>query len=99
MLTEVAWANARRKTGYLGAQFRRLARRRGTQRALVAVAHSLLVAIYHMLRDKRPYADLGPDYFDTRDTARQERHHVKRLNALGYGVTLTPLAPAEPVPA
>ncbi len=99
VLTEVAWANARRKTGYLGAQFRRLARRRGTQRALVAVAHSLLVAIYHMLRNKQPYADLGPDYFDTRDAARQERHHVKRLNALGFSVTLSPLPPAEPVPA
>ncbi len=63
------------------------------------MAHSLIVIIYHLLRDKRPYADLGPDHFDTLDTARLERHHVKRLNALGFGVTLTPLPPAEPVPA
>ncbi len=97
VLSEVAWANARSKTGYLGAQYRRLARRRGPQKALVAVAHSLIVIIYHMLRDKRPYADLGPDHFDTLDTARLERHHVKRLNALGFGVTLTPLPPAEPL--
>ncbi len=96
VLSEVAWANARSKTTYLGAQYRRLARRRGPQKALVAVAHSLIVIIYHMLRDKRPYADLGPDHFDTLDTARLERHHVKRLNALGFGVTLTPLPPAEP---
>ncbi len=99
VLSEVAWANARSKTNYLGAQYRRLARRRGPQKALVAVAHSLLVIIYHMLRDKRPYADLGPDHFDTIDTARLERHHVKRLNALGFSVTLAPLPPAEPVPA
>ena len=58
------------------------------------MAHSLLVSIYHMLRDKRPYADLGPDHFDTLDTARLDRHHVKRLNAPGFGVTLTPLPPA-----
>jgi len=99
VLAEVAWANARSKTNYLGAQYRRLARRRGPQKALVAVAHSLLVIIYHMLRDRRPYADLGPDHFDTLDTARLERHHVKRLNALGFSVSLTPFPPAEPVPA
>ena len=99
VLTEVAWANARSKDGYLGAQFRRLTRRRGVRRALVAVAHSLLVSIYHMLRDRRPYADLGPDYFDTLDTARLEQLHVRRLNALGYSVTLTPLPAPEPVPA
>ncbi len=99
VLTEAAWANARSKTGYLGAQFRRLARRRGRLKALVAVAHSLIVIIYHVLRDRRPYADLGADYFATLEAERVERHHVRRLNALGYSVTLTPLPPAEPVPA
>src|SRR5215216_1314545 len=49
VLSEIAWANARSKTGYLGAQYRRLARRRGAQKALVAVAHSLIVIIYHIL--------------------------------------------------
>lgn len=99
VLTEVAWANARSTAGYLGAQFRRLTRRRGVRRALVAVAHSILVSIYHMLRDHRPYADLGAEHFATLDTARLEKHHVKRLNALGFSVTLTPLPTAEPVPA
>ena len=60
--------------------------------------HSILVSMYYMLRDRRPYADLGADHFDTLDTARLERHHVKRLNALGFSVTLTPLPTAEPVP-
>ena len=99
LLVQVAWANARSKAGYLGAQFRRLARRRGAQKAVVAVAHSLLVIIYHVLRDRQPYRDLGADYFDRRDTAHLERHHVQRLNALGYSVTLTPLHLDEPVPA
>ncbi len=90
MLSEVAWANARSKTNYLGAQYRRLARRRGPQKALVAVAHSLIVIIYHMLRDKRPYADLGPDHFDRLDQRRTERRLIRRLEGLGYDVTLTP---------
>jgi transposase len=99
ILAEVAWANARRKDGYLGAQFRRLARRRGLYKALVAVAHSVLVIIYHVLRERRPYTDLGADYFERLDTARLEQLHVRRLNALGYSVTLTPLPAPEPMPA
>jgi transposase len=54
VLCEIAWANARSKTSYLGAQFRRLTRRRGVYRALIAVAHSLLVIVYHVLKTKRP---------------------------------------------
>jgi transposase len=98
VLTEVAWANAR-SGNYFGAQFRRLARRRGALKALVAVAHSIIVVIYHVLRDRQPYTELGAQYFDTLDTSQAEKHHVKRLNALGYSVTLTPLPPAEPVSA
>ncbi len=60
------------------------------QIANVAVSHSLLVIIYHVLRDKKPYTDLGTDYFDKLDTARVEHHHVRRLEQLGYDVTLTP---------
>jgi transposase len=90
MLGEVAWSIARAKGTYLHAQYHRLARRRGKHKAAMAVAHSVLVTIYHMLRDRRPYADLGPDYFDRLDTARVERHHIYRLEQLGYTVTLTP---------
>lgn len=67
-----------------------MARRRGTQKAIVAVLHKVLVIIYHLLRTKQPYADLGPDYFDQLEAARVERHHVRRLEQLGYIVTLTP---------
>lgn len=89
-LGEVVWVISRTKGTYLAAQFQRLMRRRGKYKAVMAVAHTLLVIIYHMLRDHVPYADLGPDYFDRLDQARVERHHVRRLEQLGYTVTLSP---------
>jgi transposase len=92
ILGEVAWAAARTRGTYFHAQFHRLARRRGKDKAIMAVAHSLLVCIYYVLRDQRPYRDLGADYFDHLDAARVERYHVKRLEQLGYTVTLTPQA-------
>jgi len=90
VLGEVAWTISRSPGTYLHAQYQRIARRRGKNRAIVAVAHSVLVIAYHILKDKRPYSDLGADYFDTLDTARIERHHVHRLEQLGYTVTLSP---------
>jgi transposase len=90
MLAEAVWSIARSRGTYLHAQYHRLARRRGKLKAAMAVAHSLLVIVYCVLRDQRPYRDLGPDYFDQRDAARVERHHVARLEQLGYSVTLTP---------
>jgi transposase len=92
MLGEAAWSIAYARGSYLSAQYPRLARRRGKNKAAMAVAHSLLVIAYCVLRDQRPYAELGADYFDQRDAARIEHHHVKRLEQLGYTVTLTPLA-------
>jgi transposase len=92
MLGEAAWSIAYARGSYLSAQYHRLARRRGKNKAAMAVAHSLLVIAYCVLRDQRPYAELGADYFDQRDAARIEHHHVKRLEQLGYTVTLTPLA-------
>jgi len=56
----------------------------------LAVAHSLLVSIYSMLRDQASYQDLGPDHFDHLHTQRLERHYVRRLEALGFEVRLTP---------
>ena len=75
---------------YLHALYHRVARRRGKPRAMLAVAHSLLVSIYYMLRDHVPYQDLGPDYFDHLQPQRLERHYVRRLEALGFQVQLTP---------
>jgi transposase len=93
VLAEVAWAMSHTKDTYLSAQFHRIARRRGEQKAVMAVAHSVLVILYHMLREGRPYTDLGPDYFEQLEASRIERCHVRRLEQLGYTVTLTP-APA-----
>ncbi len=74
----------------ISAQFHRIARRRGKHKAILAVAHSVLRLVYYMLRDHQPYSDLGADYFDKLDSARLERHHARRLEMLGYTVTLTP---------
>jgi transposase len=92
ILGEVAWAAARKQGTYFNAQYHRLARRRGKDKAIMAVAHSVLVCIYYVLRDKRPYTDLGADYFDHLEAARLERYHVQRLEQLGFTVTLTPQA-------
>jgi transposase len=90
VLGEVAWAIAHTSDNYLAAQYHRLARRRGKTRAIIAVAHSVLVIVYHLLRDRQPYTDLGVDHFDKLETARLERRHIHRLEQPGYTVTLTP---------
>jgi transposase len=88
-ITEAAWAAAHTKKTYFGAQFRRLAARRGKKRAVIAVAHSLITVIFHMLTRGTVYAELGPGYFDTMDTDRKCRYHLRRLRELGVAVTLS----------
>jgi transposase len=92
ILCEIAATVARSPGTYLHALYHRLARRRGKPRAMLAVAHSLLVSIYHMLRDHMPYQDLGPDYFDHLQAQRLERHYVRRLEDLGFQVLLMPVS-------
>jgi transposase len=87
-LVEAAQAASRSHATYLGAQFRRLAARRGKKRALIAVAHSILVAVYFLLTRQVDYVELGNDYFDQRDQQRVERRLVRRLEGLGYDVNL-----------
>jgi transposase len=96
-LVQAAWAASHARGSYLAAQYRRLATRRGRKRALVAVGHSLLVIIYHVLGRKVEYHDLGPGYFDRLEPERMRRYLVKRLQALGYEVTVTAKDP--PIPA
>jgi transposase len=81
----------RRAQNYLGAQYRRLARRRGSKRAAVAVAHSILVIAYHLLRDGTEYRELGADYFDQHDKQYLERSLIRRLEQLGNLVKVEPL--------
>jgi transposase len=90
ILCEIAATIARSPGTYLHAFYHRLARRRGKPPAMLAVAHSLLVGIYYMLRDQVPYQDLGPDHFDRLHAQRLERHYVRRLESLGFEVRLTP---------
>ena len=73
---------------------RRLAGRRGRKRALVALGHTILVMIYHLLKDGTTYAELGADYFDRLDTERMTRTLVRRLERLGHEVVLKPKEPA-----
>jgi transposase len=89
-LLQAAWAAIKVKGGYFGAQFRRLAKRRGQKRAAVAVAHSILTVIYHLLTRGVFYEDLGADFFDRRRPDQHARYHVRRLTELGFTVTLEP---------
>jgi transposase len=89
-LCEAARAASRKKDSYFLAQYRRLASRRGANRASLAVAHSLLVVIYELLsHSDNQYRDLGATYFDQLNPQRVQRYLVKRLEALGYQVSLT----------
>ena len=87
-LIEAARAAARTKDRYLSAQHRRIAARRGSNRAAKAVAHSIIVSIHHMLSNGTTYRELGGNYFDIRDHDAAVRRSVRRIERLGYKVTL-----------
>jgi transposase len=88
ILVQAAHAAARTKGTYLSAQFRRLATRRGKKRAVLAVAHSILVMAYYMIQRQEPYREAGADYFDQLQPEDTVRRLVTRLERLGYHVTL-----------
>ncbi len=85
-LVQAAWAAARKKDGYLRAQFLRLKSRRGPKKAILAVAASMLIAAYHMLKDDVDYRDLGADHFDRRDKTKLANRLIQRLHQLGFTV-------------
>ena len=91
-LVQCAWAATRTKGSYLQAQFYRIRARRGPKKAILAVAASILTAIFHMLKDGTLYQDLGPNHFDRRNKERQKNRLIKRLADLGYVVELAPQA-------
>jgi transposase len=93
-LVQAAWAASHTKNTYLASQYRRLAGRRGKKRALIAVGHSILVILYHMLKDGTTYADLGGDFFERLEPERLTRYYVRRLERLGHKVTLEPCVAA-----
>jgi transposase len=87
-LVEAAWAASHTKNTYLSVQYHRLAPRKGGKRAIMAVAHTILVTIYHMLKNGTAYEDLGGNYYDERDCFRSIRRAVQRIERLGYRVIL-----------
>jgi transposase len=93
-LTQAAWAASHTKDTYLSALYRRLAARRGKKRAIIALAHSILQASYYMLSRDTDYQDLGAQHFDQRHPEQLKRNLVRRLQSLGYTVSLTQEAAA-----
>ena len=89
-----AAVSAGRTNTFLGERYRRLARRRGKKKAIVAVGRSILVIVWHLLSDPQArFHDLGPDFYDNRiGPERKKRNHIRQLEALGYKVTLEPAA-------
>jgi hypothetical protein len=101
ILCQCAWGATRDKDSYLAALFRRIRARRGEQKANLAVAHQLLIIIFHIVRDATLYQELGAAHFDWRNKPKITRKLVERLQRLGYYVTLQPaesLAEASPQP-
>jgi transposase len=95
MLVQAAWAASHTKNTYLSSKYRKLASRIGKKKALIAIAHIILVSIYHMIKKKEPYKDLGSDYLDNLNKARTIKNLKKRIESLGYGVVLTPVGIAS----
>ena len=92
-LVEAAWSASRTKGCYLGVRFWRIAKRRGQQRALIAIAHTILIICWHLINDETTFDELGTDYLAGRDQPeRRRRLLVGQLEQLGYNVELTPAA-------
>jgi transposase len=96
ILIEAAWAAARTSGTYLSALYHRLAGRRGKKKAIVAVAHAMLVIVFHIIERKQPYQELGADYFDKQNPETTAKRLAKRIERLGYLVNLEPLTAAAP---
>jgi transposase len=87
-LVQAAWAASRTKETYLAAQYRRLVKRMGKRKALVAVGHSILVMAYFVLLRKQSYQELGGDYFDRQNVEAQKTRWIRKLESLGLKVTV-----------
>jgi hypothetical protein len=98
-LSQAANAAARSKGTYLAAHYARIKGRRGHKKAIVAVAHSILVIAWHLLTRNQPYTDLGADYFLERQNSEAYRNRlVRQLERMGHKVTLEPAQVARPSP-
>lgn len=95
VLTEIAWAATRTKKTFYQARYHKLAARRGKKRALIAVGHSILKSVYHILKDNCDYKELGAEYLISRTEAKRKAYLKSELNKLGYMVELKELPPVE----
>jgi transposase len=91
-LCQAAWAVTRKKNCYLAAQFKRLAARRGGKRAAIAVAHSILIIGYHLLKTGQSYQELGGNYLEQIHKEQLQRYYVRRLQKLGLKITIEPMS-------
>lgn len=90
VLVQAAHAASKTKHTYLAAQYHRLAARRGKKKAILAVAHSILVIAYHLMLRQEPYRELGADYFDKIRPEQKARRHIRELERLGFSVVIQP---------
>jgi transposase len=91
-LVEAARAASRTKDTYLASQYHRIAARRGANRAALAVAHSILTIVYHILKRRQPYIELGANYYEERKRQIVVKQSIKKLEVLGYKVTVEEVA-------
>lgn len=100
VLCQSAWAASHKKDSHLAALYRRVRSRRGEQKAIMAVAHQLLVILFHIIRDGGVYKELGANHYDQQNKPKVTRKLIERLQKLGYYVTLSPVeVPAPAVPS
>lgn len=89
MLVQVAWAATHTKGTYLSTKYKKLASRIGKKKAVIAIARKILESLYHILKKKEPYLELGKEYLDTLHRNRNLRYYKKRLEELGCEVHLS----------
>lgn len=95
-MCQAAWAASHTKNTYLSAFYRRMYVRKGPQKAVLALAHHLITVVYNVLARGEEYVEFGGNYFDEQNKPKVVSRMVKRLEKLGYVVTLTPVTPAVP---
>lgn len=95
VLTEIAWAATRTKNTFFHASHHKLAARREKKRVLIAVGHSILKSVYHILSDKSEYKELGAEHLISRTEAKRKAYLKSELSKLGYVVELKELPPVE----
>jgi len=91
VLVQAAWVASQQKETYLAAQYKRMVKRMGKKKALVAVGHTILVIVWHVLKKKASYQELGGDYFDRRHKEQQKKRLIRQLESLGLKVTIEEL--------